>query len=313
MLSESVVTTEKTVDIHSLKFKIADALLIVLTVLPIVLGIVLKVLTTPVSEGIEISGARIFFTIPMPLQDLPITESQVNSVIVLFTVFFLCLYLTHGLTRDAVTKRQHLAEWIVEKTEGLVSENMGPYFKEYGPLIGTILAISAFSSLLTLVGLYPPTSDVNIVAGWAILVFILITYYKLKGGILNYIKGFFDPIPVMAPMNIISEVSTPISMSFRHYGNVLSGSVISALVASGLAGLSAKIFGWLPGFLGEIPFLQIGIPAILSAYFDVFSGCIQAFIFAMLTMLYISNAFPVEKWLERKEKKKNKKTKKQTV
>jgi F-type H+-transporting ATPase subunit a len=157
--------------------------------------------------------------------------------------------------------------------------------------------------LLALLGLYPPTSDINVVAGWAILVFGLITYYKLKGGVLNYLKGFTEPIFIMTPLNILGELATPISMAFRHYGNVLSGSVIAVLIAAALQGLSSLIFGWLPGFLGEIPFLQIGLPAVLSIYFDVFSGCMQAYIFAMLTMLNISGGFPEEAYEKRQQKK----------
>ena len=149
----------------------------------------------------------------------------------------------------------------------------------------------------------------NIVAGWAILVFILITYYKMKGGFLHYLKGFTEPIFVMLPLNILSEVATPVSMAFRHYGNVLSGSVIAVLISYSLQSLSSLLLGWLPGFLGEIPFLQIGLPAVLSLYFDIFSGCMQAYIFAMLTMLNISGGFPQEEYEKRKNKKQNKKIK----
>ena len=272
-------------------------------VLPIVFGIVLNVLTKPQSEGISISGARIFFTIPMPLQDFPVTESQVNSAIVLVVLFFACLYLTHGLKEKIELKRQHLAEMIVEKVDGLVNENMGEYFSGYSPFVIAILGLSALSSLMSLCGLYPPTSDINIVGGWAILVFVLITYYKLKCGPLYYLKSFTEPVALLAPINFISEFATPISMSFRHYGNVLSGSVISVLLGSALAGLSSMVLGALPGFLADIPLFQIGIPAVLSIYFDVFSGCLQAFIFAMLTMMNISGAFPMEEYEKRKQKK----------
>ena len=117
-------------------------------------------------------------------------------------------------------------------------------------------------------------------------------------------------------MNVISEIATPLSMSFRHYGNVLSGTVISALLASALQGLSRMVLGWLPGVLGEIPFLQIGIPAVMSIYFDVFSGCLQAYIFAMLTMMYVSGGFPYEDYLlrkEKREKRRNEKNKKRKI
>jgi len=277
-------------------------------ILPIVSGIVLKILTRPASEGISITGAQIYFTIRMPVQDLPITESQINSWLVMISIFGLCLFLTRNLKTRNIGVRQHLAEWLVEKADGLVGSSMGEYFMGFSPFIGTIIALSAFSSLITLFGLFPPTSDLNVVAGWAVLVFVLITYYKSKCGPLSYLKSFANPV-LMAPLNVISEVATPISMAFRHYGNVLSGSVISVLIAAGLQGLSAMVLGWLPGFLGEIPFLQIGLPAILSIYFDVFSGCLQAYIFAMLTMMYVAGGFPMEEYFERKEKKKLKKAK----
>lgn len=225
-----------------------------------------------------------------------------NSAVVIVSALFLCLYLTHGIQDGVWLKRHHFAELIVEKCSALVEANMGAYFKSFAPFVGAILGLSGFSSLLTLFGLFAPTSDINIVAGWAILVFILITYYKMKCGLVEYMKSFANPV-LMAPLNIIGEIATPISMAFRHYGNVLSGSVISVLVAAGLQGLSNMIFGALPGFLGQFPFLQVGLPAILSIYFDIFSGCLQAFIFAMLTMLYISGGFPIDLYMERKAKK----------
>lgn len=274
--------------------KAVDLLLLALTILPFVFCMVLKILTKPSSDSISITGAQIYFTIPMPIMDLPVTEAQVNSVAVILSVLGLCLYLTHGMTVVPSSKRQLAAEFIVEKATGLVKENMGQRFIGFTPFIAGIMAISAFSSLSSLLGLFPPTSDLNIVFGWAIIVFVMITYYKLKGGVGGYIKGFFEPVPVFAPFNIIGEFATPISMSFRHYGNVLSGVVIASLVAYALQSLSSMLLGWLPGFLGEIPFLQVGLPAILSLYFDIFSGLMQAFIFAMLTMLYIATAGPDE-------------------
>ena len=291
----------------SLSFRIVDALYIIMMIVPIAVGIIIRVLTNPASEGIRIAGANIFFTVKMPLQDMPITESQVNSWLVIVSLFFLCLYLTHGISEKGGLRRQMIAEWIVEKTESLVLENMGEHFKGFAPFIAGILGLSAFSSLLTLVGLYPPTSDLNVVAGWAILVFILITYYKLQGGLLVYLKGFTEPIAAFTPFNIISEFATPVSMSFRHYGNILSGSVIAALVAAGLTGVSNAVLGWLPGAIGEFPLFRIGIPAVMSLYFDIFSGCLQAFIFAMLTMLNVSGGFPAEEWEKRMKKKQDKK------
>lgn len=253
----------------------------------------LQVLTQPKSDGIEIAGARIFFTIPMPIQELPITESQINSWLVILSVFWLCLYLTHGITAKPDSRRQHAAEWIVEKTEKLVHDNMGAYFRGFAPFIAAVMALSAFSSLLTLIGLYPPTSDLNVVAGWAILVFVLITYYKMKCG----------PDPLSEELWRTRRVfgASQRDQRGRHAGLHGVSSLWEHPVRFGDlgAGSHQACRGFRPfcsagsrAFWGRSPFLQIGLPAVLSIYFDVFSGCLQAFIFAMLTMLYISSGFP---------------------
>lgn len=290
------------------KFSVLDFLYLAMIFLPLLAGILLKVLTKPLADGINITGAQVYFTIPLPIQDLPITEAQINSWLAILMVLGLCLFLTRGLKTRNITVRQHLAEWLVEQADKLTHNNMGSYFMGYSAFIAAILGLSAFSSLLSLVGLFPPTSDINVTAGWAVLVFILITYYKAKCGPVRYLKSFAEPVPLLAPLNIISEVATPLSMAFRHYGNVLSGTVISVLLGTALQGLSKTVLGWLPGALGEIPLLQIGIPGVLSLYFDVFSGLLQAYIFAMLTMMYVSGGFPLDEYLAKKNKKKLKKS-----
>ena len=282
-------------------------LLLILTVLPLIAAIAIKVIYIPASEGIDIAGAHVFFTIDLPFGGLPITEAQVNSWLVILSLFFFCLFLTHDLKTRDMSVRQIIAEWIVNSVENLVKSNMGEFFMGFGPFIAAMLGLSACSSLLSLLGLFSPTSDLNVTAGWAILTFILITYYKFKAGPLIYLKSFGDPVPFLAPLNVISEAATPVSMAFRHYGNVLSGSIISLLVANLLSILSKLIFGALPGFLGSFPFLRIGIPAILSIYFDLFSGGLQAFIFAMLTMFYVSGGFPEDEYFKRMSLKEAKK------
>ncbi len=296
---------------NSRRFKAVDILLLCGAILPLLAVMTLKILTTPPSEGITITGALVFFTIPLPIQPLPITEAQINSWAVMCTILFLCLYLTHGIAVRPNTKRQLAAEWIVEKCQNMVHTNMGEYFKGFAPFIAAIMGLSALSSLSSLLGLFPPTSDINVVAGWALLVFALITYYKFKAGPLHYLKSYAEPIPFLLPMNIISEAATPVSMAFRHYGNILSGSIISVLIAAALGGLSNLVLGWLPGVLGEFPLLRIGLPAVLSLYFDIFSGGLQAFIFATLTMMYVSGGFPQSEFEERKARREAKKRAKQ--
>jgi F-type H+-transporting ATPase subunit a len=272
--------------------RLIDVLLISAMILPFIGAIVLSILTKPASEGIVISGAQIYFTLDMPLQPLQITEAHVVSLCVVNAIFFLCIFLTRGLRIRGISTRQAIAEKLVCMAEDFVRGNMGEQYVEFAAFMGSVMAISAMSSLCSLLGLYPPTADVSIIGGWALIVFVLITHYKLKGGVLSYLKSFTEPIFIFTPFNVIGELSTPVSMTLRHYGNVLSGVVISTLLAAAFSGASKLLLGWIPGGISEIPLLRIGIPAILSLYFDIFSGLLQAFIFAILTALYISNGAP---------------------
>ena len=298
------MTEERVPDVKSTRFRMVDYALIAMMILPILACIVLKVLFNPASEGINISGALVFWANEADIgtTTLYLSESQVNTWAVMISILGLCLYLTHGLTTKAVCKRQLAAEWIVEKSEKLVKDNMGRYFAEWGPFIAAIMGLSAFSSLICLVGLFSPTGDVNVTFGWAILVFFLIMNFKFKGGFGKYFLGLFKPIPVFMPMNLVGEFSTPVSMAFRHYGNILSGAVISALIGGALTGLSKSLLGWLPGVFADMPLLRVGLPAVLSIYFDLFSGVMQAFIFAMLTMLNIANNVPWDDWNQKRAK-----------
>ena len=132
----------------SRRFKIIDILLIAGIFFPLCLAMMLKILTAPSREGIVISGALIYFTLDMPLQSLTITESQINSLLVLFSILFFCCYMTHGISSGAWLRRHHIAEWIVEKMQNMVVGNMGKHFAGFAPFITSILGLSAFSSLI---------------------------------------------------------------------------------------------------------------------------------------------------------------------
>ena len=244
--------------------------------------------------NVDITGARIYFTIPI-FGGIPITATIVNSLLVTLIIIGLSIFLTRNLKVRAVSRRQVVAEFLVETAQNFVNGNMGEKFAYYGPFVAALFASSLFSSLLSLVGMFPPTSDLSTTLAWAVMVFVLITYTKIRtGGVGGYLKGFTQPIFVLTPFNILSELATPISMAFRHFGNIVSGSVITALVYAALATASHALFAWLPGAAGEpvgsFPLLLVGVTAVLSVYFDLFSSFMQAFIFCMLTTLYIANA-----------------------
>ena len=244
--------------------------------------------------NLEVTGAKVLFKIPV-FGGIPITETIVNTWIVMALIVGLCLFLTHGMQVHARTKRQVVAEYLVGMVKNLVKNNMGERFMLYVPFIGALFSLAMLSSLISMVGMFSPTGDLSTCVGWAVLVFVVITYYKIRtqhiGG---YLKGFTQPVFIMTPLNMISEVATPISMAFRLFGNIASGSVVTLLLYGGLAALSSGILGLIPGAVGEvlsmIPIFQLGIPAILSIYFDLFTSVLQAFIFCMLTMMYIKLA-----------------------
>ena len=196
---------------------------------------------------------------------------------------------------EKISRRQAVAELLVETANKFVIGNMGEKFSYMIPFVAALFATSVVSNLISLVGLRSPTADLSTEAAWAVVVFTMITAQKIKtNGFGGYMKGFTTPIPIMTPFNILSEIATPISMACRHFGNILSGVVINGLIYAALALASSKLFGLIPGIVGDvlskIPFLDVGIPAIMSVYFDWFSGIMQAFIFCMLTVMYIANA-----------------------
>lgn len=243
---------------------------------------------------VDIHGAPIYFEIPI-FGGIPITGTLVVTWGVMIVLTCLCAWMTHDMKVKDISKKQAVAEMIYEAVTGLVRNNMGERFMQYVPLITALFGLSVASSLSSLLGLWAPTADVNTELAWALVAFVLITHHKIKGhGLKGYLKGYLDPIFVMAPFNVLGEIFTPISMAFRHFGNIVSGYVISALIYAALIAANHALFGLLPGLLGdllaEIPILGVGIPAVFSLYFDWFGSCIQAFIFCMLTMIFISTA-----------------------
>jgi len=249
--------------------------------------------------NLEINGAKILFSFETALGTINISQTLVMTWIVMAIITGLCIWLGHDLKVKNISRRQAVAEMLVTSLYNFVRGNMGPNYDSYVPLLGALFSMSVLSSLISLLGFWSPTADITTEAAWAVVVFILITRKKIQSnGIGGYLKGFLEPIFIMAPMNVVSEIATPVSMAFRHFGNILSGTVVGALIYAALIAAShalmGLIFGWIPGvvgdFLSQIPILAVGIPAVTGLYFDWFSACIQAFIFCTLTTIFIKQA-----------------------
>lgn len=245
-----------------------------------------KILTGP--QELSVEGPKVLYTFDLFGLKINFTETIILEWIVMALILGACFFLTRNLKIKAVSKRQAIAEMAVEAITNLVRDTMGKRWIWFTPYIATIFCFSIFGSLISLLGVRAVTSDFSVLLTWSAITFILITWTKIKyGGIGGYLKGFADPIPVMLPINILSEVATPTAMALRHFGNIAGGSIIMGLVYYGLASLSRMIHL-------QVPVLTVGIPAVLSLYFDLFSDFMQAFIFIMLTMVFISNAGPAE-------------------
>ncbi len=194
---------------------------------------------------VSINGARILATFEnVPIfGTVQITQTLVVSWLVLAIISALCIWLGHGLKVTGISRKQAVAEMIYTSLVNFVRGNMGPEFDRYIPLVGTIFVTSIVSNLISLLGIWSPTADLMTELAWALVVFVLITYHKIKAsGIGGYLKGFLDPIFVLAPINIMSELFTPISMACRHFGNILSGTVIGTLIYAALTTASYALF-----------------------------------------------------------------------
>lgn len=205
-----------------------------------------------------------------------IPDTIVNMWIMTFVLIILAMVVNSKLKKaksdEVPSNFLNVVETIVEATDGLVETNMGKHnVKRFGPYIFTLAIFLAVANLSGLLGVSPPTSDYSVTLSLALITFFLTQYWGLKnsGGLGGYLKGFTEPMAFLTPLNVIGELANPISLSFRLFGNIMSGGIIMSLLYGAL------------GYIAPI------ITAPLHAYFDVFSGLLQTFIFLMLTMIFV--------------------------
>ncbi|MBQ9989886.1 MAG: F0F1 ATP synthase subunit A [Lachnospiraceae bacterium] len=172
---------------------------------------------------------------------------------------------------------QNVVELIVEMLDKMVGSTMGKHAGPFLNYIGTIFIFILISNFSGLFGLRPPTADYGVTLPLGLATFTLIHYNKFKyQKVKGVIEGLCSPWPFWAPINMIGDIAVPISLSLRLFANVLSGTVMMALVY---------------GLLSKIAVIW---PAVLHVYFDLFSGAIQTYVFCMLTMTYITDARTTE-------------------
>lgn len=213
-----------------------------------------------------------------------ITETVYFGIIVAVVLIIFCVLSTRNL-KDEPKGLQAVAELIVETVYNMVGNTMGKDKLGFAPYIGTLFLFLILGNMLGLFGLRPTTSDVNMTFALALLTFILIQANSIRSkGLVGYFKHFAEPYPFLIPTNIIEEISFPISLGFRLFGNILAGVIVMALAFNGLGYLSHELLH------SNIPWLEAVIPLPLNAFFDIFEPIVQAFIFTMLTMVFITKA-----------------------
>jgi len=290
--------------------------------------------------NVSVTGAFVYFTIPI-LGGIPVTQTMVSSFLVM--VLLVTCFIKFGKNlKKRPTGAQVLIEKGVTMIYDLTISSMGEHNAHWAPFMATIFLSSICGSLIGLTGfLRSATADLSCTLVWALMVSVIIWYQNIKNnGLIGWLKGFTEPIVVMTPMNIISEIAQPASMAFRHFGNVAGGGVISSIIYLAFSMVSNLVLnaiasvGWLMGVilmavgvglwllgskkkktalkilaivsfvlgvfgllqalgvLSGVPVLAIGVPAVLSLYFDLFSGFVQALVFTLLSMVYIAGSLP---------------------
>ena len=242
---------------------------------------------------LEVNGPMKLFAIETPFGDIVITQTVATLLVVSIALIILSFFITRHLKKRP-GRFQVIVEKLVSMLYGLVEDTMGKHNMKFAPYIGTLFLSSLLCTLLGMTQIFrSATADLSVTLAWAIVTSVMVWYCNIKNfGFKAWLKGFTEPIVVMTPMNIVSEIAQPVSMAFRHFGNVAGGSVLTALIYTALAGLSSMVLGLFSDLLASIPIFQVGIPAFLSIYFDLFSGFVQALVFSLLTMVYVGAANP---------------------
>lgn len=203
---------------------------------------------------------------------------EINRDIIVQWVIILILTLaSYLLTRNLKripNKKQVVLEAIYNYAEGLVKGNMGESFNNFIPYVGTLVIYLVAINVTGLIGVKPPSQNINVAFGLGISSFLVINIVAMKrNGISGYIKEFGKPYLLMLPINILERMMLPVSLSLRLFGNMMAATLIIDLIYESLGNL-----GW---------WAQAGLPIIAHGYFDLFDGTIQMLVFTMLTINYI--------------------------
>ena len=215
---------------------------------------------------------RTSFTIPV-LGGIPVPESCVMTWIIMAALVIGSIIFTKTM-KLVPTGAQCIIEGFILWMDKFFLEILGEKGRKYLPVLETLLLYIGISNTIGLIGLRPPTKDLGVTATLAIFAILLIQFSGIRErGVKGWLKSFTQPMVIMLPINILELVIKPLSLCMRLFGNVLGAFVIMELL---------KLI------------VPVGLPLVFSFYFDVFDGCIQAYVFVFLTSLFMSEAMEEE-------------------
>lgn len=207
-------------------------------------------------------------------QDFWITTTTIGMWIISIIILIIAFLANKSLKNatDEPGRFQNALEMGYEALSNMAGGILGGNARRFVNYIGTIFLFILFCNLSGLLGLRAPTADYGVTFLLGMVTFFIVNYQGIKNRGVRHFTSLFEPTPILFPINLIGELANPLSISLRLFANLLSGVIIMGL------------------WYGMMPILaSIGIPAALHVYCDLFSGCIQTYVFCMLTMVYISD------------------------
>lgn len=205
---------------------------------------------------------------------IAIAQAVVTTWVIMAVLIVGAALLTRRL-KETAGGVQAALELIVETVDGQIRDTMQAEPGPYRAFVGTLFVFIFIANWSTLVpGVAPPTARLETDAGLAVLVFLAVIAFGIRsGGVRGYLATFASPNPLMIPLNFVESVTRTFSMFVRLFGNVMSGVFVIGIVLS------------LAGLLVPIPLMAL----------DLLTGAVQAYIFAVLAMVFISAALPITK------------------
>lgn len=208
------------------------------------------------------------FVIPIG-PGIPVPQSAVTTWVIMAIVVVLCIIFVRNL-KVVPEGPQVYVEALVGFIYGFIGDLLGEKGKRYIPFLGTILIYLAVSNISGFFRATPPTKDLNVTAGLALISLFLIIYSGIhEKGLKGYLHSYVEPMPMMAAINILELFTRPLSLCMRLFGNILGGFVLMELIT-----YAAPLI----------------VPLPFSCYFDFFDGLLQAYVFVLLTSLFMNES-----------------------